>query len=84
MTHIFDILTYGACPDGKTLNTEAIQAAINACHRAGGRVLCGPGSFLTGSLELRSNVVHRQGGHILTACCPKASRAHHSRCTNVG
>ncbi|MFC1452146.1 glycoside hydrolase family 28 protein [Verrucomicrobiota bacterium] len=57
MTHVFDVLAYGACPDGKTFNTDAIQAAINACHQAGGgRVLCGPGAFLTGSLELRSHV----------------------------
>jgi polygalacturonase len=63
--HIFDILQYGACPDGKTLNTKAIQYAINACHQAGGgQVLCGPGIFLTGSLELRSDVEL----HLATGC----------------
>ncbi len=57
MQERFDICEYGACPDGKTMNTAAIQGAIDACHDAGGgRVLCGPGSFLTGSLELKSNV----------------------------
>lgn len=57
MKTTFDILEYGACPDGKTLNTAAIQRAIDACHQAsGGQVLCGPGIFLTGSLELRSHV----------------------------
>ena len=48
-----DIIEHGARPDGTTLNTAAIQAAVDACHRAGGgRVLCGPGRFLTGSLVL--------------------------------
>jgi len=57
MKHIFDILEHGARPDGKTLNTEAIQNAINACRQAGGgQVLCPPGTFLTGSLELKSQV----------------------------
>lgn len=57
MTHAFDVLDFGACPDGKTLNTQAIQQAVNACHEAGGgRVVCGPGAFLTGALELKSGV----------------------------
>lgn len=57
MKTAFDIIESGACPDGKTLDTEAIQRAIDACHQAGGGlVMCGPGTFLTGSLELKSNV----------------------------
>jgi polygalacturonase len=52
-----DILEYGACADGKTINTSALQRAIDACHAAGGgRVHCGPGEFLTGSLQLKSRV----------------------------
>ena len=36
----FDIRDYGAVGDGQTLNTEAIQRAVDACHAAGGgRVL---------------------------------------------
>lgn len=54
---VFDIQKYGARADGRTLCTEAIQQAIDACHAAGGgRVHCGPGVFLTGSIELRSHV----------------------------
>ena len=41
MQQVFDISGYGARADGKTLNTAAIQRAIDACHAAGGgRVLC--------------------------------------------
>lgn len=57
MVQIFDILEYGACADSRTINTGAIQRAIDACHAAGGgRVFCGPGEFLTGSLQLKSRV----------------------------
>jgi polygalacturonase len=53
----FDIAEFGARPDGKTLNTAAIQKAVDACAAAGGgRVFCGAGTFLTGSLWLRSRV----------------------------
>jgi len=48
---------HGAVADGQTLNTAAIQEAIATCHRAGGgRVVCGPGTWLTGSLDLLSDV----------------------------
>jgi len=57
MEKLFDIAEHGARPDGKTLNTAAIQSAIDACHEAGGgRVVCGAGRFRTGSLTLKSNV----------------------------
>ena len=64
MGHVFDIGAYGAQRDGETISTAAIQRAIDACHEAGGgRVLCGAGHFLTGSLVLRSNVeLHLSAG----------------------
>ncbi len=64
MDHGYKITEFGARPDGTTMNTDAIQAAIDACHRAGGgSVLCSPGEYLTGSLELKSNVeLHLEGG----------------------
>jgi len=51
------ILDYGAKPDGKTLNTKAIQRAIDAAFQAGGGTVIVPaGIFLTGLIELKSNV----------------------------
>lgn len=57
MQNVHSIIDYGAVSGGESLCTQAIQAAIDACHQAGGgRVLCPQGVFLTGSLTLKSNV----------------------------
>ena len=54
---IYDIRTYGAVPDGTTLNTAAIQSAIDACGAAGGgTVQISGGTYLTGTIELRTGV----------------------------
>jgi polygalacturonase len=48
---------HGAKGDGKAKDTAAIQATIDACHRqGGGTVLFLPGTFLSGSLHLKSGV----------------------------
>ncbi len=48
---------YGAQADGVTLDTRAIQAAIDACAEAGGgTVRLSDGIFLSGTIRLRSNV----------------------------
>src|SRR5205085_904539 len=53
----YNILDYGAVPDGKTINTTAIQSAIDAAYKNGkGRVIVPEGIFLTGSIILKSNV----------------------------
>ncbi len=52
-----DIRDHGAVADGKTLNTRAIAAAIDACAAAGGgRVLVPAGVWLTGAIHLKSNI----------------------------
>ena len=48
---------FGATGDGKTLDSAAINAAIDACNKAGGGVVyCSPGKYLCGTVELKSNV----------------------------
>jgi polygalacturonase len=63
----FSILDYGAKPDGQTDASQAIRAAIAACHKAGGgRVVVPRGEFLTGAIRLLSNVnLHVSEGAVL-------------------
>jgi len=54
---VYDIRDFGAKGDGKTLDTAALQAAIDACNKdQGGTVLVPAGTFLIGTTELKSNV----------------------------
>lgn len=54
---IFNVNKYGAKNDGKTLNTKAIQVAIDACwKRGGGVVTFDTGAYLTGSLFIKKGV----------------------------
>ncbi|MCC6815726.1 MAG: right-handed parallel beta-helix repeat-containing protein [Saprospiraceae bacterium] len=53
----FDITQFGAKGDGHTLNTEFIQKAIQAAHKAGGGTVYIPrGKFVTGSIVLMNGV----------------------------
>ena len=52
-----DPRTFGAKGDGKTKDTAALQAAIDACAGKGGVVRVHDGSYLTGMLRLKSDLV---------------------------
>ena len=57
---VYDITAHGAKGDGTTMNTQAIQQAVDTCHTAGGGVVSVPkGIFLTGALRLKSGVTLR-------------------------
>jgi Glycosyl hydrolases family 28 len=67
-TRLYDIADFGAKGDGTTLDTGALQAAIDACHRGrGGTVLVPAGVFVIGTVEMKSNVTLRvaAGGKLL-------------------
>src|SRR2546423_1032214 len=54
---MYNIRDFGAKGNGFTLDTAALQAAIDACHRdRGGTVLAPAGTYLIGTVELKSNV----------------------------
>lgn len=53
----FNILSFGAVADGITLNTGNINKAITTCSEKGGGVVLIPGGmWLTGPVEMKSNV----------------------------
>lgn len=53
---VFDVFDYGAKGDGKSIDMKAIQKAIDACKGSGGTVYLHNGVFLTGQLNLSSNM----------------------------
>ena len=53
--NIFDVRQFGAKGDGKTLDTAAIQKALDECGKAGGgMVRFPPGTYLSKPITLRS------------------------------
>jgi len=53
----FSITEFGAVGDGQTLNTEAFSKTISACVAAGGGTVIVPkGLWITGPIELKSNI----------------------------
>ena len=55
---VFNVLDSGVIGDGETLNTKALQKAIDACAESGGGVLRVPaGEYVTGTIQIKSNVI---------------------------
>jgi polygalacturonase len=58
--NIYDVRDYGARPDGKTLCTKSIQKVIDECAKqGGGTVYFQPGTFLSGTIYMKSDVTLR-------------------------
>jgi polygalacturonase len=71
---VFDIRTYGAVGDGKTVDSPAINKAIEAAAAAGGGTVLFPaGAWLSFSVRLKSHVALylSQGAVLLAADSPK-------------
>lgn len=64
---IYNIINFGAKPDGKTINTQAINKAIQTCNANGGGMVEIPqGKFISGTIILLSNVeLHLDPGAVL-------------------
>ena len=57
LTSIFNVKDYGAVGDGAILDTAAINEAVKACKASGGGTVYFPaGTYLSGSIRLKSNV----------------------------
>lgn len=53
----FNINAYGAVGDGKTVNTKALQTAVDDCNKNGGGMVVVPtGVYIIGTVHLKSNV----------------------------
>ena len=65
---MLNVIEHGVVLDGQTLNTESIQKLIDKCGKAGGGTLIfPPGRYLTGGLELRSNLSAEKGLTLLNS-----------------
>jgi len=71
---VFDVRKFGAAGDGKTVDTPAVNRAIDAAVAAGGGMVLFPaGTYLCFSIRLKSNIqLHLdQGATILAADSPQ-------------
>ncbi len=60
----YNVRAFGALGDGKNLDSPAINRAIDACAQAGGgTVYVPPGTYLCGSIRVKSNIhLHIEAG----------------------
>ena len=75
---VYQASDFGVKPDGTTMNTQAIQRAVDkAAADGGGVVYLPPGNYLTGTISLRSNVtLHLEAGAVIRG---SGSRQDYSR-----
>lgn len=57
-SHIYMVEEFGVIGDGKTINTQAIQKAIDTCsENGGGTVVFSKGEYVTGTFIIKSGVM---------------------------
>lgn len=71
----FNVKDFGAKGDGHTLDSHAINSAIDAAAQSGGGVVyLPPGTYLSGSIHLKSNItLYLERGSILQAIADTAA-----------
>ena len=75
--NVYSVMDYGAKGDGKTLDSPAINRAIEAAAaNGGGRIELPAGSFLCGSIRLKDNIeLHLMAGAKIVAA-PASMKAY--------
>jgi len=68
-TGIFDVTKYGVLGDAKTNNTKAIKAVVEQAEKnGGGTIYFPPGEYVTGSIEIKSNMtLYLESGAVILA-----------------
>ena len=74
--HVFNVRDYGAAGDGVTVDSPAINAAIEAAAlRGGGSVVLPAGVYLSYSIRLKDNIdLHLERGAVLRAAVATAEQ----------
>ncbi len=82
----FDPRQYGAKGDGKALDSAAINAAIDACTRAGGGVVyVAPGIYRCGILILKPNItLYLEAGATILGSTSIDDYFHHGGSSGIG
>ena len=75
-TTVYDVRAFGARGDGKSVDTRAINSAIDAASVAGGGTVHFPaGTYLSFSIHLRSNItLYLDQGATILAADPKEAK----------
>ena len=75
---VYDVIAFGATADGKTLDTAAINRAIEECAaHGGGTVYFRAGNYLSYSIHLKSKVaLYLDQGATIVAADPAGDSAH--------
>lgn len=70
---MINIIDFGAISDGKTNNAKAIEQAINLASQNHDTVIIPKGDYLSGSINLRSNVTLylEEGARLISSLDPK-------------
>ena len=73
---VYNVKDFGALPDGKTIASDAINAAINkAAECGGGMVYIPAGDYLCYSIRLKSNIhLYLEQGTRIIAAAPQQDR----------
>ncbi|MBM6991671.1 MAG: glycoside hydrolase family 28 protein [Prevotella sp.] len=71
----YNVRDFGAKGDGRTLDSWAINAAIDtAVAHGGGKVVLPAGTYLSGSVRMKSNIeLHLEAGAVLLATADKSA-----------